>query len=181
MNQDSKWRAYSEYKASGIEWLREVPQHWVVGPLKFFCSESAIYGANESANNYSDAGVRFVRTSDIDDYGHLKNDGGVYLNESSVFDYLLQDGDLLLSRSGTIGRSFVYREDTHGKAAYAGYLVCFRLNRYLDPRFAFYFTKSVVFQDWLAVSVITSTIGNINGHKYANMPLPKPPLPEQRA
>ncbi|MDF1558411.1 MAG: restriction endonuclease subunit S, partial [ANME-2 cluster archaeon] len=29
--------------------------------------------------------------------------------------------------------------------------------------------------------VIHSTIGNVNGQKYANMSLPNPPLPEQRA
>jgi type I restriction enzyme S subunit len=29
-----KWRRYSEYRPSGVEWLGEVPEHWEVKPLK---------------------------------------------------------------------------------------------------------------------------------------------------
>ena len=105
----------------------------------------------------------------------------MYLDPALVQEYLLDDGDLLLSRSGTIGRSFIYRKDQHGLCAYAGYLVRFVLDSSLLPQFAFYFTKSQTFFDWLNLSVIESTIGNVNGQKYANMPLPFPPLPEQRA
>jgi type I restriction enzyme S subunit len=47
--------------------------------------------------------------------------------------------------------------------------------------FGFYFTKSLQFEHWATTSVISSTIGNVNAQKYANMPCPKPPLAEQKA
>jgi len=149
--------------------------------LKQACLRSALYGANEPASNYANEGVRFLRTTDIGDNGRLRLEGAVYLERELVHDYLLQDGDLLVSRSGTLGRSFVYDQSLHGECAYAGYLVCFRLSPSLLPAFAFYFTKAQIFTDWLGVSVIQSTIGNVNGQKYANMHLPVPPLPEQHA
>lgn len=173
-------RAYPEYKSTGVEWLGQVPEHWEVKPLKYICSKSAIYGANESAENYIDEGVRFLRTTDIDDNGCLHQDDAMYIEESLVKDYLLQDGDLLISRSGTIGRCFLYDSQIHEKCAYAGYLVRFTLKKIFSPRFVFYFTKSQSFMDWLSISVISSTIGNVNGQKYASMILALPPYNEQQ-
>ena len=43
--------------------------------LKYVCERWADYGLNESSSNYTDAGVRFIRTSDIDDSGNLVADG----------------------------------------------------------------------------------------------------------
>ena len=176
-----RFRRYPEYKSSGVAWLGDLPSHWKPKRFKFGCSRSALYGANESAESYSLDGIRFLRTTDIDDSGSLVDDGAVYLPEELVQDYLLSDGDILISRSGTLGRALHYQRDVHGPCAYAGYLVRFVPKPTLDPRFAFYFTKSKVFVGWLSVSAIQSTIGNINGQKYGNLHLPDPALGEQRA
>ncbi|MCK4787072.1 MAG: restriction endonuclease subunit S [Desulfobacteraceae bacterium] len=176
-----KYKPYPEYKDSGIDWLGKVPEHWDVKRLKYLCSQSAIYGANEASSNYTDDGIRFLRTTDITDEGTLEENGAVFLNLSLVKDYILKDGDILLSRSGTLGRSLVYNKEKHGKCAYAGYLVRFVPNLNLNSLFCFYFTKSDSFFKWLDASVIQSTIGNVNGQKYANMPLPTPPTTEQQA
>ena len=176
-----RWKRYPAYRDSGVEWWGEVPEGWEVKRLKHLCSYSALYGANEPATAYVDEGVRFLRTTDITDKGELLPENAVFLEIEQVKDYLLEDGDLLISRSGTIGRSFVHDASKHGQCAYAGYLVRFVLNDELYPRFAFYYTKTDRFSKYLSMSVIQSTIGNVNGQKYANMPLPTPPLPEQHA
>jgi type I restriction enzyme S subunit len=168
-------------KDSGIPWLGEIPAHWGVMPLKFACRQSALYGANISADEYTDDGIRFLRTTDIDDAGNLHSEDAVYVEPSLVEEYELEDGDLLLSRSGTIGRSFLYDVQKHGPCAYAGYLVGFKLKSSMLPKFAFHFTKSKQFEEWLSLSVISSTIGNVSGQKYANMPILVPSYHEQRA
>lgn len=89
-------------------------------------------------------------------------------------------GDLLLSRSGTIGRSFVYRSDSHPPCAYAGYLVRFSPSADINSKLIFYFTKSLVFVDWLQTQLVSSTIGNVNGQKFAACLIPTPGLPEQQ-
>lgn len=176
-----KFKRYPEYKDSGVEWLGEIPAHWEVNRLKHLCLISALYGANESAASYSHDGVRFLRTTDIAEDGTLNEDGAVYVDSALVSDYILREGDLLVSRSGTLGKSFVYNKKKHGQCAYAGYLVRFVLGNRLLPQFAFYFTKSENFARWLSLSVISSTIGNVNGQKYANIQLPRPSIGEQNS
>ena len=168
-----------KYKDSGIEWLGEVPEEWEVKRLKYVCNEYAEYGLNIEAENYQSEGIRFIRTTDLDDYGNLKNEG-VYINPVLAKDYILKDGDLLISRSGTIGRSFLYESSNNWKATYAGYLVKYSLDsEKAFPKYLFYFTLSHSFYEWLKTQLIETTIGNVNGQKYANMFLPIPPKEEQ--
>ena len=161
-------KPYPGYKQSGIEWIGGIPQHWEITRLKFISTMVADYGLNIGSEAYVDEGVRFLRTTDIDDSGRLSPEG-VYLPESVVDQaYLLKEGDFLISRSGTIGRAYV-----HGNSqiphSFAGYLVRFRFHYRTAARFMFYLTKSNTFSGWLRSQTIESTIGNVNGQKYANM------------
>ena len=113
---------YPAYKPSGVSWLGDVPEHWDVARLKQVCSRSSLYGANMAATEYRDEGVRFLRTTDISEDVQLLG-SGVFLPRETVNDYILNNGDLLLSRSGTVGRSFLYSSAHHGECSYAGYLV----------------------------------------------------------
>ena len=165
-------------KDSGIEWIGKVPAHWEVKKLKYVCSRSGLYGANVAATHYQETGIRFLRTTDITDDGQIKKDG-VFLPEELVRDYILNDGDILLSRSGTVGRSFLYQSKLHGPCAYAGYLVRFVPNPHTLPKYVFFFTKTHAFERFLRLMAISATIENVNADKYANAHLPAPPLEEQ--
>ena len=165
-------------KDSGVEWLGEVPAEWTVKKLKNVCSQSALYGANIASSQYGEEGVRLLRTTDISDDGVLKN-GGVFVQAALIEDYMLNDGDLLISRSGTVGRSFLYKSQQHGPCAYAGYLVRFVPASDVSPEYLFLFTKTQAFQKFLQVMAISSTIENVNGEKYANAPFCIPLLQEQ--
>ena len=174
-------RPYSAYKPTGVEWLRTIPKHWSVRRMKSICSRSALYGANVPASSYVDAGVRFLRTTDITVDGKLR-DEGVFVPADLVGDYILSDCDLLISRSGTIGRSFIYEAKQHGQCAYAGYLVRFIADKNVVlPKYLFWFTKTRSFGDFLRIKAISSTIENLNGEKYGNCSIPVPPLSEQTA
>ena len=156
-----------------------IPAEWCTLPLKYLCSRSSLYGANIEASVYENDGVRFLRTTDIRDDGTL-NEGSVSVPADMVADYMLSEGDFLISRSGTVGRAYVYRPED-GPCAYAGYLVRYVLRDPDSPRWLFYITKSPGFQQWLGAAAIEATIGNVNGEKYANLLVPVPPLTQQRA
>jgi type I restriction enzyme S subunit len=173
-------KSYPKYKESDLPWLGKVPTHWGIRALKRLCSRSALYGANISASNYVETGVRFLRTTDITEDGMLRR-GGVFVEENKARDYMLSDGDVLLSRSGTIGRSLRYRPEEHGPCAYAGYLVRFVPAPKTNSDFLFHFTKTPTFADFIRLNAISSTIDNVNGEKFANMPLPLPSVSEQDA
>lgn len=155
---------------------------WPSMRLKHLCLRGPEYGLNESATSYAEDGVRFLRTTDITDRGELTSrDTAVFLPLALTSTAVLRDGDLLLSRSGTIGRSLEYREARHGPCSFAGYLVRFRPKRSVSSRYLFYFTKTQGFNDQIAADVIQTTIQNFNGQKFSGMTLPYPPPDEQRA
>ena len=160
-------------------WFGAVPENWRAIPLKHLCNRYSLYGANIPAEMYESDGVRFLRTTDIGEDGTLGAEG-VFVPREPVAESILAEGDFLISRSGTVGRAFVYRE-TDGPCSYAGYLVRYVLNEKRSARWLFYVTKSAPFAVWLGASAIEATIGNVNGEKYANLVLPVPPFEFQRA
>ena len=173
-------QTYPEYKNTAIPGFPSLPKHWQVARLKHLCDYHSLYGANIPASEYRDTGVRFLRTTDITDEG-LLTDEGVYLPTQAVAEYILGDGDILLSRSGTVGRSFLYRHKIHGPCAYAGYLVRFVPKSYQLANYIHLFTKTTAFTEFIRTSAISSTIDNVNAEKYANCRLPLPPPDEQAA
>jgi len=174
-----KLKPYPKYKNSGVPWIGKIPERWGINRVKHICSKSAEYGLNTSSDNYIDNGIRFLRTTDImENEGLIKN--GVYLNENKVKkEYLLNSGDVLVARSGSIGTSLYFDREKYGKCTFAGYLVRFAVNKSHNGRFLYYFTKSKSFYAQIELYAIQTTIENFNGQKYANMQIPVPPLNEQ--
>ena len=60
-------------KASGIEWIGEIPTNFSLYKLKYLLSSPLCYGANESGTLYSDILPRYIRITDISPNGTLKN------------------------------------------------------------------------------------------------------------
>ena len=173
-------QAYPAYKPSGVQWLGDVPKHWEVRRLKQVCSRHSLYAANVAASGYEDEGVRVLRTTDISEDCHLL-ERGVLLPREVVAEYLLGDGDILLSRSGTVGRSFLYSSDLHGECTYAGNVGRFIPNSDVISRSLFFFTNAGVVGAFLRLMAISSTIDKVNADMYANGHLPVPPSLEQHA
>ena len=179
IRENPRFRPYPEYKASGVEWLGEMPSHWRKSRFKYESLVPVQYGLNINSDIYAEQGIRFIRTTDITEDGELI-DKGVYLETESVEKiYLTQPNDFLISRSGTLGRVYLHQSDE--KHTYGGYLVRFNFGCSIKSRFIFYFTKSDCFEDWITLNTIQSTIGNVNGQKYSNLEIFLPSFTEQRA
>ena len=167
---------------SGIEWLGDIPAHWNVRRLKLLLQEPLHYGANEPAQLLDPDLPRYIRITDIDDHGRLRDDTFRSIPEEAAEPHLLREGDLLFARSGaTVGKTTLF-EASWGRAAHAGYLVRARLEpRDCDARFVRYFTISSAYRHWLRSSFIQATIQNVSAERYGNMELPLPTPSEQRA
>ncbi len=166
-------------KDSGVEWLGQVPEHWDVKRLKFLVSSPLKYGANETAELTDTEFPRYIRITDVNDDGSLREETFRSLPPEVAADYLLEDGDILLARSGaTVGKSFIYRP-SWGAAAYAGYLIRARMSEELDADLCFYFLQSDIYWQWLNSIFIQATIQNVSAEKYANLWLPVPCKAEQ--
>lgn len=170
------------YKSSGIEWLGEVPEHWKVTKLKRVLSEPLKYGANESAELEDTELPRYIRITDFGDDGKLKDATFKSLPEEVAKLYPLAEGDLLFARSGaTVGKTFQFK-NYKGRACYAGYLIKASPSKWqLDSDFLYFFTKSIGYDEWKNLIFTQATIQNIGADKYQYLPIPLPPLPEQKA
>jgi type I restriction enzyme, S subunit len=148
--------------------------------LKQVCSLSADYGLNISAESYMDGGVPMIRTSDFDDMGRLALSGAKTVSLSDARDKLLEKGDVLFSRSGTVGRCMVFEETK--PCTFAAYLVRFRpRHAQAHSKFIFYWAQSKGFRHQVSVETIESTIGNFNGAKFASLEFPQLSVGEQQA
>lgn len=172
---------YNSYTESGVEWIGEIPSHWSIKRLKFLTKESLKYGANVPAELIEPDFPRYVRITDVDTNGNLKDETFRSLEPEIAQPYLLQEGDILLARSGaTVGKSFIYK-DTWGQAAYAGYLIRARINtNKYDPQFLYYTTKSDGYNQWIESITIQATIQNVSAEKYASLYFSIPPTVEEQ-
>lgn len=170
-----------EMKDSGIDWLGKIPKHWGVKRFKFCLTEPLKYGANEAAESSDPDQPRFVRITDVDENGNLRDETFRSIDAEIAEPFLLQEGDLLMARSGaTVGKNFMYKSNW-GTACFAGYLIRARLNQEIVlPEFGNLFLTSGAYWDWVNSIFIQSTIQNISAEKYANFVLAIPTIEEQQ-
>lgn len=160
-----------------------LPAGWEVKKLKDVAINCGDYGANAPALPYKTGDVRYIRITDIDDYGHLISEDKASLDETIAQNYLLKDNDILFARTGdTVGKSLLYKSSM-GRAAYAGYLIRFTLDEKLIlPEYFNSIAKSDIFE---AFKISMKRIGakpNINSREYGIFRFPMPlNLDEQKA
>ena len=126
-----------------------------------------------------DGKVRYVRITDLTDRGELKPDDPV---SPSVIqpDRFLEPGDLLIARSGSVGRTYLHG-NLLGTYQYAGYLIRFRIDPTKAlPEYVFHISKSDSWWEWIVSNSKTGTLTNINAKQYSSFRLPLPPLEVQR-
>jgi type I restriction enzyme S subunit len=169
-------------KPSGIEWLGDIPAHWEVRKLKYVINDKLKYGANEPGGDLQPNDPRYIRITDFDKSGILRNDTFCSLKSELAKPYLLKEGDILFARSGgTVGKTFQFK-NYDGVACYAGYLIKAEPNiNVMLSDFLFQFTNSGIYEIWKNFIFNKATIENIGADKYCNLPVIIPPLSEQTA
>ena len=166
-------------KDSGVDWIGHIPAHWTLRRLKYVKQGPFQYGANEPALEDNRDWPRFIRITDLDDSGGLRDETFRSLAPNVAVPYLLRHGDLLLARSGaTVGKAIRYRAEW-GTACFAGYLIRLRPSSELVPEFLEMFTKSQIYWEQVQLGQVQATIENVSAEKYGQFLLPLPPLEEQ--
>jgi len=138
------------------------------------------YGFTASAVNQS-VGPKFLRITDIQN-GQVNWDTVPYceIDNELLRKYRLEPGDLLFARIGaTTGKSLLIRECP--EAIFASYLIRVRVDssRVL-PEFLFYFTQGDLYWSQVDAAKGGRLKQGINIPVLSSLPLPLPPLPEQK-
>jgi len=170
-----------QMKDSGVEWIGEIPKHWTTSKIKYLSNHHLIYGANASAELDDEDLPRYIRITDIDKNGDLRDETFKSLTKDIASKYPLKKGDILFARSGaTVGKTYIHQENSI--STYAGYLIKFQSDtNKINPNFLYYYTKSFYYEKWIEANTIQATIENISAEKYKNMLIPYPPTGEQHS
>ena len=157
----------------------EPKEGWEKKTLKDLSIIAGDYGLSVSSKPFD--GVRYLRITDITDWGDL-NDDVVSANiDSDKKQEELEEGDILFARTGaTVGKTLVYKKE-FGECLFAGYLIRYRLNKdIILPRYMYYVTHSKEYYDWVFVNQEAAAQPNISAKKYNLLPVNYPPLSEQQ-
>lgn len=146
---------YENYKASGVEWLGEIPEHWEVKRLKYVIT----------VNN----GLDFKHIQTENGYPVIGS-GGQFAFAS---DYLYDGEVILLGRKGTIDKPLYFK----GKFWAVDTMFYSISKRGNNTRFLFYVATTIPFKLYSTATALPSmTQSDINDHKIS-----LPPLQEQTA
>ncbi|EAS76324.1 hypothetical type I restriction-modification system specificity determinant [Vibrio alginolyticus 12G01] len=181
LRETNRYQAYPEYKDSDVEWLDDIPKDWCTRRLKHMLESPMSYGANEAAERAVSTEPRYIRITDMNSDGTLKEDTFRSLPKDIASDYLLKDRDILLARSGaTVGKSFIYRKE-FGDCCFAGYLIKVSCDSArLNSDYAFWFFQSSSYWQYISGSQIQATIQNVSAEKYGEMYISLPEHVEEQ-
>lgn len=159
-----------------------IPEDWEVTSLGSCLTVKPSYGINAPAVPYSDKLPAYIRITDITEEGQFAPNPGVSVRADSFESYYLEEGDIVFARTGaSVGKSYLYRV-SDGPLVYAGFLIRARPNRHqLLPAFLAAYATTGRYWQWVKLMSMRSGQPGINGNEYAKLPIPCPPLGEQRA
>lgn len=141
----------------------------------------SFYGPRFSASMYAEEGFPTIRTTDMTPNGRVvfNSPPRVKLGPAEYARLALQDGDLLVTRTGSIGKCAIYHSAL-GPALPSAYLIRFRINQKIaNPEFILLFLLSPTGQELLGIGQTAVTQPNINAKTISAFPILLPPLPEQ--
>jgi len=178
-------KTYDSYKDSGVEWIGEIPSHWMTTKIKYTAKankESFIDGDWIESNDLSDEGVRYITTGNIGQ-GKYKEQGRGYISEDT-FTKLdcteVLEGDLVISRlSLPVGRSCVLPK-IHYKVVTSVDNVILRPKEDIDKYFLNYLFNSTRYYEYTELISRGVTLTRISRGMLGNNPIVIPPLAEQQ-
>ncbi|MEG9475275.1 restriction endonuclease subunit S [Mannheimia indoligenes] len=162
---------------SGIEWLGEVPEHWLITRLKYV--GEIVLGLTYSPEDITndENAILVLRSSNVQNGKLLLNDN-VYVNKDIPKKMQTTENDILIcSRNGSralIGKCTVIEGDAIGQT-FGAFMTVFR-----SPykRFIYYVLSSELFKSQLG-NYLTSTINQLTTQVLGNFEIAFPPESEQ--
>ena len=185
-----KYKAYSEYKESGVEWLKEVPSSWFISDLRRGIDFLTDFEANGSFSDVKknvdlDAEGKYawyLRATDLQS-GRLGFTLGNRTIDENAYRFLkkttLYGGELLVAKRGEIGKVYLVPK-LNCKATLAPNLYLIRLNERLNPKFSLYWFMSSLGKPQLELANKSTTIGALYKDDVRACQILYPTLEEQQ-
>ncbi len=175
--------AYPSYRPSGVAWLGDVPEHWIVSRLKYCVSNMYSGGTPESGNEEywawnDDDGIAWVAIGDMT-RASIVTTTDKRITASGLASkrlMVLPTGTLLYSMYASLGKVATLGMPATINQAILGIVPDVRRT---DQGFLRYWLLNM--ERHLDQFSSSNTQDNLNAAKVQSMPLFVPPLPEQQA
>jgi type I restriction enzyme S subunit len=170
---------YPKYKASGVEWLGEVPEHWEVKRIKDAASHNDDV-LDETTP--SDASFAYVDISGVEaGRGIVTTERVTFGTAPSRARRLVRDGDVIVSTVRTYLRAVARVQQPPRDLLVSTGFAVLRPRDGLDPEFLGFAAESSLFVDEVIARSTGVSYPAINASELVRVPLLLPPLAEQRA
>ena len=171
--------------------IGELPEEWEVKPLSetLLDHQSGEWGKDmKEFNPNLHEPMRIVRSTEFTKNCHLLFETAVEraIPKKKVAKILLKEGDILVERSGggpkqPVGRVVFVERLPEGNWGFSNFIQRLRVKFEYHPRYIW----AVLYWHWLRGSVLamqeqTTGIRNLRWSDYLNLPIPLPPLEEQK-
>ena len=177
--------AYPRYKASGVEWLGQVPDHWSVTRFKWHISRNDGGAWGEDPDGISDTVVLRSTEQTVDGFWQIENPAVRKLSDDEKCTTLLEEGDLLVTKSSGsslhIGKTtIVDREVAALRCCYSNFMQRVRTRDSLLPKLAWYVMNGeIVRRQFDLQSNSTTGLANLNGTMIGELIISVPKPDEQ--
>ncbi len=155
--------------------LSDLPNGWEWTTLQEACSTPQ-YGWTTKAT--AEGTLRLLRTTDITD-GNVDWETVPFCTEEppDKEKYLLKTGDIVISRAGSVGYSYLVKSPQN--AVFASYLIRFKPLSMIDENYLRFFLKSPDYWKIISKEKAGIALVNVNATKLKRIEIPLPPLAEQ--
>ncbi|MCY3723670.1 MAG: restriction endonuclease subunit S [Candidatus Poribacteria bacterium] len=156
--------------------LSDLPENWAWTTFQEACSAPQ-YGWTTKAT--PDGTLHLLRTTDITS-GNVNWETVPYCEKAppEKEKYLLKTGDIVISRAGSVGYSYLVKNPQN--AVFASYLIRFRpISKIIDENYLALFLKSPSYWKIISSEKAGITLLNVNATKLKQIEIPLPPMAEQ--
>ncbi len=158
-----------------------VPKSWDVVKIKDHCIDSA-FGPRFGSDLYAaDGNILTLRTTDMEDDGRIdyKTAPLARIDYEKFEKHYLEEGDIVVSRSGTCGIASVF-EGFSMPVLPGAFLIRLRMKPSVQPTFLRHYINSPVGRPYVLQLAQGAIQKNISGTRLGNLSIPHPPIDEQR-
>ncbi|ENK7137694.1 restriction endonuclease subunit S [Enterobacter roggenkampii] len=173
----AKYKAYPEYKDSGVEWLGRVPKHWSAKSLKFLCTFNDQVISESAGHDYE---IEYV------DIGSVNSSQGITKTETMLLSKapsrarrLVKDGDVIISTVRTYLEAISPIINPPDNMVVSTGFAVIRPSIGLNHAFAAYCLRASGFIKEVVARSVGVSYPAINASDLVNIPVPNMPLTEQ--
>lgn len=170
-----------QMKASGIEWLGEIPAHWEIAPVNRYYSVQLGKMLQNSPGAPGDSEIPYLKSQHVQWFQVKTIDAPtMWASRDDLDKYQVVPGDLLVCEGGEGGRCGILNH-IEGVYIIQNALHRVRARKGGCNSFLQYVLSSVAASNWFDVLNDKATIAHFTNEKFKALLIPIPPLPQQRA